>query len=202
MNESQELGELFTALAKAQSKMEVAINNSKNPFFKSSYADLSCIVSASRPYLAAEGLSVVQRVVPAEDGTLSLKTRLCHASGQWMESEMPINPPKPDIQTMGSYITYLRRYSYASIAGVVASNEDDDGEKAMEGPRQGVEQKVANPKITKPQLELLGQQLTNEADLLERILTGYKIAKLSDMLAKDYTKCINKIIEVKRAREQ
>ena len=32
--ESKELGELFSALAKAQCEMSIALHNSNNPFFK------------------------------------------------------------------------------------------------------------------------------------------------------------------------
>lgn len=202
MNETPELGELFTALAKAQSKMEVAASNSTNPFFKSKYADLKSIVSSSRPFLSAEGLSVIQRVLTGEDGRLLLKTRLCHASGQWMESNMPILPPKPDIQTLGSYITYLRRYSYASIAGVVVSDEDDDGEKAASASRAGTpDAPIAPTVISKAQLELLSQELDGDGELLTNILKGYEITKLSDLPSKEYTRCINRLREVKRAKE-
>ena len=46
-------------------------------------------------------------------------------------SKMRILPAKTDIQSMGSYITYLRRYSYWALIGVTVSDEDDDGEVAM-----------------------------------------------------------------------
>ena len=109
--ESAELGKLFEALAKAQLEMDVASTDCKNTFFKSKYADLASVVKASRPFLAKNGLAVMQRIIPNENEKMYLLTRLCHASGQWMESRIPILPPKPDIQTLGSYITYLRRYT-------------------------------------------------------------------------------------------
>jgi hypothetical protein len=37
---------------------------------------------------------------------------------------------------MGSYITYLRRYSIAALCGIVASDEDDDGQLAMPQDRE------------------------------------------------------------------
>ena len=126
--ESEELNKLFEALAKAQMEMEVAKTDSTNPYFKSKYADLRSVVEASRPFLAKNGICVIQRTIPGNNGTSYLHTRLGHLSGQWMESLMPINPPKQDIQTLGSYMTYLRRYSYSSMVGVVAGDEDDDGE--------------------------------------------------------------------------
>jgi hypothetical protein len=199
--ESNTLGQLFDALAKAQIEMEVAKTESINPFFKSRYSDLATIVKASRPFLAKNGLCVIQRVLPDNKGLLHLFTRLCHSSGEWMESKMPIIPPKNDIQTIGSYITYLRRYNYASIACVVAADEDDDGEKAMETPRK---QGIASPgaeSISKPQLQVLSQELEGYEDILEGVLKGYKISKLSDLASKNYTQCLERIREIRRAKE-
>jgi len=202
--ESEELNALFGALAKAQMEMEVAKTDSTNPFFKSNYADLSSIVKASRSYLAKNGLCVIQRILPDDQGILNLHTRLCHSSGQWMESKMKIQPPKNDIQTIGSYITYLRRYNYAAMVGVVASGEDDDGEKAMVESRSSKPSLPSNGnagKISKAQLEVLSGELEGNEDILESILSGFGISKLSDMKAKNYTSCIGRIREIKRAKE-
>jgi hypothetical protein len=199
--ESESLDKLFEALAKAQMEMEVAKTDANNPFFKSKYADLASIVKASRPFLAKNGLSIIQRVLPNGNGQLYLFTRLCHSSGQWMESKMPVNPPKQDIQTLGSYITYLRRYNYASMACVVAADEDDDGEKAMEAPRQqGVAAKGA-ASISKAQLQVISNELEGMEDLLESLLKGYNISKLSDLPEKQYSKCLERIRDIKRAKE-
>ena len=129
--ESNELDKLYEALAKAQIEIEVARNDSSNPYFKSKYADLTSIVKASRCHLAKNGLSIIQRILP-KNSEMYLHTRLCHSSGQWIESVMIINAHKvdsnkSDIQVIGSYITYLRRYNYAAIVGVV-TGDDDDGE--------------------------------------------------------------------------
>lgn len=200
-HESNTLGKLFDALAKAQLEMEVAKADANNSFFKSKYADLASIVKASRPFLAKNGLSIIQRVLPNGNGILYLYTRLCHSSGEWMESRMPINPPKQDIQTLGSYITYLRRYNYASMACVVAADEDDDGEKAMEEPRrQGMAAK-ANPNISKAQLQVISNELEGFEEVLESLLQGYNISKLSDLPEKQYSKCLERIRDIKRAKE-
>lgn len=129
-HESESIDQLATALAKAQLEMEPAKPSSSNPFFKSKYAPLPSIVKASRPSLGKYGLAVIQRIMRQGSAGMTLLTRLCHASGQWIESSMTVNPPKQDIQTLGSYLTYLRRYNYASMVGVV-TDDDDDGEMAM-----------------------------------------------------------------------
>jgi hypothetical protein len=59
---------------------------------------------------------------------VSVVTRILHASGQWMEDGVSTMLPTGDPQSVGSAITYLRRYALQSVAGVAA--DDDDGEAA------------------------------------------------------------------------
>lgn len=125
---SDSIDQLATALAKAQGEFKLAIKSSKNPFFKSNYADFEAIIEASRPALVKYGLSVVQPPHIDVDGYLV--TLLLHASGQWIKSTAKYNPAKNDIQSLSSYNTYLKRMCYTSLVGV-ATGDDDDGEAAM-----------------------------------------------------------------------
>lgn len=201
-SESKELNKLFEALAKAQLDMEVAKTDSINPYFKSRYADLASVVRASRPFLAKNGMCVIQRTVTKDSGSVFLYTRLCHSSGQWIESNMEVKPPKADIQTMGSYLTYLRRYMYSAVTGVVASDEDDDGEVAMKDPRGGKNSpSVSSSKISKSQLQVLGGELSDHPEVLESLLKGFNIQKIADLPLKHYSKCIERIRDIKRAKE-
>lgn len=121
---SPQINELAAALSKAQSQLKGAVKDAKNPFFKSSYATLESVWESCQRPLTDNGLSVVQGV----KGT-ALITTLMHSSGQWVQSEYPINPVKQDPQGFGSAVTYARRYSLAAMVGVF-SVEDDDGNKA------------------------------------------------------------------------
>ena len=199
--ESTELNKLFEALAKAQLEMEVARTDSINPYFKSRYADLASIVKASRPFLSKHGICVIQRTVTRENGDVFLYTRLCHSSGQWIESNMAVKPPKADIQTMGSYLTYLRRYMYSAVTGVVASDEDDDGEVAMKDPRQGKNAAVDSSKISKAQLQIISGEISSHPEIVESLLKGYNIQKISDLPSKSYSGCVQRIRDIKRAKE-
>ena len=169
MSESPELNELFTALAKAQSEMKVAGQDSINPFYKSNYSNFPSIVKASRGTLTKHGLCVIQRVLPNGEGKMYLFTRLCHASGQWMESQMLLNPPKGDVQSLGSYMTYAKRYSYAAITGVVSSadvEEDDDGNKAVDAYKN----QKPEPKISKEEVSLLNGLIGDDAEFRGNIM--------------------------------
>lgn len=123
--------ELATAMAKAQGQIKTALKDSKNPHFKSSYADLTSVWDACREALTKNGFSVIQRTDFEAGGEVWLETMLLHASGEHVSSRYPLRPAKQDPQGFGSAITYARRYCLAAIVGVVA-DEDDDGNAASQ----------------------------------------------------------------------
>lgn len=209
---SNEIHELAAALSKAQGEFKIAGLTKENPFYKSKYADLAEIVSAARPALTKNGLSFTQIVVISDDGANILETTLMHSSGQWIISKMRIIPPKADVQSLGSYMTYLRRYSIASILGVVASDEDDDGEIAVHASRKEFEAGTKlnhkyNPKeespetITKDQVEELRYELKSHTDLAEEIMDKMRIQSLSDMPKSKYQAAMRRIREIVQKRD-
>jgi len=131
-------------------KSEVSIpKTAANPFFKSKYADLWTIKAACDPVLSNLGLVVVQ-FPGIVDGQPTLITRLSHgASGEFMEAETPLFMPKDTPQDQGSAITYLRRYSYSAILGIVA-DPDDDGERAMQRDRPKSRARASQPVFIPP----------------------------------------------------
>jgi len=127
MNKSESIKNLATALHKAQGQIKHAIKDAANPFFRSKYADLVSVWDAIRDAFQANGLSISQ--MPDMDGDKPvLVSILMHVSGEYLESRILLNPAKNDPQGIGSCISYYRRYSLQSIAGVCA--DDDDGEAA------------------------------------------------------------------------
>lgn len=204
MNEfqSDQLNELGLALAKAQGEMLIAGKDHKNPFFKSNYADFATIVRASRPSLTKYGLSVIQRVFTNENGIEMLHTMLLHSSGQYIESRVRIAPVKQDAQSLGSCITYLKRYCYAAMVGVTAADEDDDGEAASShgkdvSSKQYPAPKQNNEPISLDQLSELEYALKDHPDICEQVLTGLKIQSLADMPKSKYRSSLDRIQEIK-----
>lgn len=177
---SAELNELFTALAKAQADIKVALKDSNNPFFKSRYANLQAVIECSRPALCNNGLFVAQPIRPNSAGQDCLVTILGHSSGQWISSEMKIMPLKTDIQSLGSYITYLRRYCYASIVGVYDGTEDDDGGNATQDTLP-VKTASATYKISAEQLHMIENELTGFDKIRETFLKGLKLSSFADL---------------------
>jgi hypothetical protein len=128
MKSSELINELASALCNAQSQMGGAVKDSSNPFFKSSYADLTSVIKAIKQPFSDNGLSYTQFPVSNEHG-VGVSTRLMHISGQWLEMDYTLPTVKKDPQASGSAITYARRYALQSIAGIPTA--DDDAESAM-----------------------------------------------------------------------
>jgi hypothetical protein len=127
MNKSESIKELATALCKAQSEMKFAVKDAANPFFKSRYADLASVIEAVKLPFANNGISFVQGT-DFEDTAVIIETMLMHSSGEWLSSRLKMQPVKNDPQSVGSAITYGKRYGLQAIAGV--PSDDDDGNAA------------------------------------------------------------------------
>ncbi len=135
--ELNKLNEIHDALAKAQSEIEMAETNKENSFFKSRYATLSDLIRASRKALTKNNLCVYQKPSIDKEKVISLLTVLGHSSGQKIEATMSYKPEKDGIQEIGKCITYLKRYGYASVCGVVIDDDlEDDGESEQDAFRK------------------------------------------------------------------
>lgn len=128
MKNSETLTKIAPALVKAQSEMSNAVKDAKNPFFKSSYADLNSVREACIPALNKNGITVLQPTV-YEDGKPFVQTLLLHESGEYISSLTEIICNKVnDAQSQGSGVTYARRYGLQSMCNI--GSEDDDGNAA------------------------------------------------------------------------
>ena len=129
MNHSEDINELAAALSKAQAEMDDAHKGKQNPFLKSKYADLESIRAAVIGPLTNHGLSVIQGPCSGT-ASIGLDTMILHQSGQWISTTVYASPATlDDPQKLGSWLTYLRRYSLAAMTGIATT--DDDGEAAV-----------------------------------------------------------------------
>lgn len=125
---SAQINEIATALSEFQGSIkqpklskEVKVATRTGSNYKFRYADLSACMEASREGLKANGLAVVQMI-----DNDRLITLLTHKSGQWFQSVVNIrNANNLAYQDLGSAITYLKRYSFCGILGIVADDDDD-----------------------------------------------------------------------------
>lgn len=126
---SENITKISGALLEAQREMGNAAKGSKNPFFRSSYADLNAIREVAIPALNSHGISVLQPTLH-KDGKNFVRTLLLHLSGEFLASDTEVILSKQnDPQANGSGISYARRYGLQSFLNIGAV--DDDGEAAM-----------------------------------------------------------------------
>lgn len=125
--QSESIKSLMIAMLGVQRTIKPAAKDATNPFYKSSYADLSSVIKSAKEALSAHGVVVLQPV----SGEF-VQTMLAHStSGEYITSYTKIVCAKPnDPQAYGSAVTYARRYGLMSM--LVLETGDDDGESAMD----------------------------------------------------------------------
>ncbi len=125
------------ALSKAQSKIISAIKDAKNPVYNSRYATLSSVWDAVRGPFTDNNIAVVQ-TVDTEGTDYFVSTTLLHSSGESKTCKMRLillprvtkdgRTLPVDMQSLGSAISYARRYQLSAMGCV--PQEDDDGNEA------------------------------------------------------------------------
>jgi hypothetical protein len=150
MKSSTGITKIAVALLAAQREMGAALKDAKNPFFKSSYADMNSVIDASLPVLNKHGITILQPTVTLELlGGVSksvIETTLLHESGEWLSSQTDIICAKQnDPQAYGSAISYARRYGLQAF--VMLKGVDDDGELAQGRGNTAAKGAVANSTI-------------------------------------------------------
>ena len=208
--QSEQIDKLATALSKAQAVMEAAAKNKRNPHFNSAYADLASIIESVRKPLTDNGLAFTQTIQTMQTG-LSLETTLLHTSGQWLRSEYPLI--QGTAQQTGSSLTYARRYSLSSIAGI-AADEDDDANAATQAngkhPQRKAPKEVTPLKAPEPDADPTGDTIDQQQldDLIacaddvgadrRKMCRHYGVAALADMTVGQYHEAM---AQLERKRE-
>jgi hypothetical protein len=122
MEKSQNIVEIFKALAAFHVKMDKVKKDANNPFFNSKYASLENILDAIRVPLQECELEFTQ----FPTGDYGLTTLLVHLpSGEYLQDTYTMVPSKSDPQGAGSVITYQRRYALTAILCINIETDDD-----------------------------------------------------------------------------
>lgn len=129
---SESIKEIAKALSQFQHEAGKIVKDSTNPFFKSKYATLTNIQDAIREPLYSSGLTYTQHPC----GENELTTILMHTSGEYIMSSYKMTPAKNDPQSLGSAITYQRRYALGAILGLNIDDDDDDDGNGASGLQQ------------------------------------------------------------------
>ena len=199
---SSSIGSLAAALAKAQIEL---VNPEKSMvatvradgkgggehIFR--YAPLSSGLDIVRKTLGKHEIAAVQATaMDHAAGIVTVTTRLCHSSGEWISSDWPVcsldDMASP--KRMGAALTYARRYALFALVGIAGEDDLDapdlnvpapaefDDKKALsngrsgEGPKYGERTQTnraanknlssANPRLKAQLSAVLRDQLMSE----------------------------------------
>lgn len=157
---------IYAALAAAQATLtapgknrEVSVKMKTGGTYKFKYATLDHLIEHVRKPLTDNGLWFIQRTEPGQ-----MVTRITHASGEYVDSAVPLPNLPNSPQEAGSVLSYFRRYSLAIALGL-ASDEDDDANVAMGNGYEARDK--APPKVDEPCIT--GEQVTRIQGLLEAL---------------------------------
>ena len=178
MQKEKETEHIGTVLARAQLKLKKAEKSSDNPYFSSRYAGLDEVIEATRTALNEEGIAVVhitdfvpERTELKEDGTKVhyprqdfVKCKLIYGE-QELASTMVLRSAKDDMQSIGSAITYARRYTLQSLVCCQTDEPDDDGNSAV-GDEKMKEKVGKRSNYKKPAAKSQGEAVNKQADEL------------------------------------
>lgn len=117
-------------LLQVQKDLETVIKDGENPHFKSNYATFNAIVDTVKKPLNDKGI-LIEQVPDADEYGKFVRTALLHVeSGESKSCKVYLELPKPDMQKVGSAITYAKRYGLQTLC--VLPSEDDDGNGATD----------------------------------------------------------------------
>ena len=110
MNQSEQITNVLKGLFQVQTEMNNVVKDSKNPFFKSNYADINALNEELKPLLKNAGLVVLQPPTHI-NGLNFIQTTVYHSeSGEFISSLNEVIAAKQnDPQSFLAAQTYTRR---------------------------------------------------------------------------------------------
>lgn len=169
MKTSEQIDQLATALAAAQAEMPSIKKEGKSHHGK--YATLEDIIASASPILSKHGLSLVQSPSILSDNRIGMTTRIMHKSGQWLESEqLSSKLARDDAQSVGSCISYLRRYQITPMLFIATTDDDGNAASGMDA-TTGKSLDKGNDELAKTQkaLQTLQNTLKTEREELHKL---------------------------------
>ena len=124
------LRQMLFALKSAKAEFLDIKRNAQNPYLGNRYATLGQVLEAVEPALTKHDFIIEHRLVYRESRTFLITSILHIPTLQDLATEVELSYRAGDMQSLGSAITYARRYSLLVLLGL--SMEDDDGNRAKD----------------------------------------------------------------------
>lgn len=158
---SESIVNLAKALVDTQRDLKQPFKDKNNPAFKSQYVPLESVTESITKTATKYGLAFSQFATTDEEQNVSITTVIFHESGEFIQyPPLTLKPAKQRVvidteyvngkrvntyaneitpQSIGSCITYGKRYSLSAIFGIT-SDKDDDGNEASGVTQNGQQQ--------------------------------------------------------------
>nr|DAQ02523.1 MAG TPA: ERF superfamily protein [Caudoviricetes sp.] len=193
IKKSETIIKLSKSLVETQKELKQPLKDAKNPFFKSEYVPLENVAEAITQTATKYGLAFSQYATTTESGNVSVGTIIFHESGEYIEfPPLILKPENTKPQSIGSAITYAKRYALSAIFGIT-SDKDDDGNKANGNGEQQKQPQKRNqkqaPQNDEPDVhaivEKYVQQLTvlgvKREDVVEYVCNKHNVGNMFDI---------------------
>ncbi|WP_375653378.1 ERF family protein [Bartonella sp. MR110HLJHH] len=153
--------------------------NAINKHTKSKYATLDQYIDAVKEGLATYNFALFVRIKNQTEKNITIEITLSHPSGNQISTEgtFPIDNAgsKNNIQSVGSTITYARRYLLGMLLNVASKEDDTDGQT------QAKEDDTNNQKVSSKQIKQIEELIEQTESDKNKLLSYAKVEKLTDM---------------------
>lgn len=192
LNATQARADFDAAIAEAKSKLPIVVKDNEvilGGGRSYAYEDLASIAKAIDPVLTQYGLSYRFHTSSTVD-SVTVTCRLSHVGGHSEETSLTAGLDKSGsknlIQSLGSSVTYLSRYTLKAALGLAASKDTDanpDSDPISFKPT------FVNPGQIQELRDLLKQADREE----EKLCKLFKVAKIQDFTIEAYEAAVERL---------
>jgi hypothetical protein len=156
---------MYKKILEAKKEIGKATKNATNPHFKNKYVDINALIETVETILLNKGLVLLQ---PIENG--KVYTRIVDAESKEMIESYIDLPIGGTPQSMGSAITYFRRYTLQSLLSMQA--QDDDGQLASQTQRKEL--------IDNTRFEKALEKIKDGSYTVEKLKASFELTELQN----------------------
>lgn len=205
---SETIVNLAKALVDTQRELKQPFKDKNNPAFKSQYVPLESVTESITKTATKYGLAFSQFATTDEEQNVSITTIIFHDTGEFIQyPPLTLKPAKQRVvidteyingkkvntyaneitpQSIGSCITYGKRYSLSAIFGIT-SDKDDDGDEAS-GEKQNVQQQPTHEQLFEEGKKRAEELITemnklgvDRQTIVEYVCNKYSVGNLYDV---------------------
>lgn len=150
---SKSIASLAKSLAAFQAEVKQPLKDANNPFFNSKYVPLESVVEAITAVAPKHGLSFTQWATTDISGRVLVHTMMLHESGENIVFDPIAMTPESNKagivtpQSIGSAITYAKRYALSAVFGITSDQDDDGNEASGNGKTKSVSHDISKARI-------------------------------------------------------